>query len=86
MGWTPTGTGHELTIQDGRIVARNAKGRILVNVPAKVKKTEAYEQPGLPERLGSFSGVSVFRSAYSRVCCREVSSRSRLIPAESSVA
>lgn len=44
MGWTPTGTGHELTIQDGRIVARNAKGRILVNVPAKVKKTEAYEQ------------------------------------------
>lgn len=43
MEWTPTGTGHELTIRDGAIVARNDKGRELKTVPAKAKKTDVYE-------------------------------------------
>lgn len=41
--WTPTGTGYELTIRDGAVVARNAKGRVLATVPSKARNTEAYE-------------------------------------------
>ncbi|MDO4716391.1 MAG: DUF4132 domain-containing protein [Propionibacteriaceae bacterium] len=43
MHWTPTGTGHEVTIRDGAIVARNGKGKELATVPAAVKKTEVYD-------------------------------------------
>lgn len=44
MAWTTVDTGHELTLRDGDIIARNAKGTELKSVPAKVKKTEAYEK------------------------------------------
>lgn len=43
MGWTSTGTGYELTIRDGVIVARNAKGRELANVPAAAKQSDAFD-------------------------------------------
>ncbi len=42
MEWLPTGTGHELAIRDGVIVARNDK-RELASVPAAAKKTEVWE-------------------------------------------
>ncbi len=44
MHWTPTGTGYELAIRDGVIVARNAKGKELGSVPSAVKKTAAWEE------------------------------------------
>lgn len=44
MSWFPTGTGHELAIDDGRIVARNSKGKPLAKVPAAAKKTQAWEE------------------------------------------
>lgn len=44
MSWLPVSTGHEITIRDGAIVTRNAKGRELASVPPKVKKTEEFEQ------------------------------------------
>ncbi|MDO5067923.1 MAG: DUF4132 domain-containing protein [Propionibacteriaceae bacterium] len=43
MEWTPTGTGHELTIRDGAIIARNDKGKELASVPAKAKKSQAFD-------------------------------------------
>lgn len=44
MQWTQTGTGHELTIRDGAIIARNDKGKELASVPPKAKKSEAFEE------------------------------------------
>lgn len=43
MQWTPTGTGHELAIRDGAIIARNDKGKELASVPPKAKKSQAFE-------------------------------------------
>ena len=43
MEWIPCGSGHELSIQDGAVVARNSKGRILKSVPAAAKKTPEWE-------------------------------------------
>lgn len=43
VDWVVVETGHEIGIVDGEIVARN-NNRQLKSVPAKVKKTEAYEQ------------------------------------------
>ena len=43
MQWIPTGTGHELAIRDGVIVARNSKGKELASVPPAVRKTAAWE-------------------------------------------
>ncbi|MDO5094574.1 MAG: hypothetical protein Q4D79_14370 [Propionibacteriaceae bacterium] len=40
MLWTRTGTGYELTIRGGKIVARNDWGRELTAVPAAVKNSE----------------------------------------------
>ena len=41
MQWIPTGTGHELAIRDGVIVARNSKGKELASVPPAARKTSA---------------------------------------------
>ena len=43
MQWIPTGTGHELAIRDGAIVARNSKGKELASVPPAARKTAAWE-------------------------------------------
>ena len=43
MEWIPTGTGHELSIEGGKIVARNDKGKTLNSVPAAAKKTQVWE-------------------------------------------
>ena len=43
MEWIPTGTGHELSIEGGKIVARNDKGKTLKSVPAAAKKTQVWE-------------------------------------------
>lgn len=43
MQWIPTGTGHELAIRDGVIVARNSKGKELASVPPAARKTAAWE-------------------------------------------
>ena len=43
MEWIPCGSGHELSIQDGAVVARNSKGRVLKSVPAAAKKTPEWE-------------------------------------------
>lgn len=43
MEWIPCGSGHELSIQDGAVVARNSKGRGLKSVPAAAKKTREWE-------------------------------------------
>ena len=43
MQWIPTGTGHELAIRDGVIVARNSKGKELASVPPAARKTSAWE-------------------------------------------
>lgn len=40
--WIDVTGGYALTIDDGVILARNAKGKELKSVPAKVKKTEEY--------------------------------------------
>ena len=40
--WIDVTGGYALTIDDGAILARNAKGKQLKSVPAKVKKTEEY--------------------------------------------
>lgn len=42
-GWIPAGD-YFLRLENGQIIARNAKGKILKAVPAKVKKTPEYEQ------------------------------------------
>lgn len=43
--WIETETGHSIALgDDGRIVARNAKGKALATVPPAVKKTATYEQ------------------------------------------
>jgi len=42
--WIDVTGGYTLTIDDGAIRARNAKGKQLKSVPAKVKKTEEYLQ------------------------------------------
>ena len=42
--WLTAETGHQLALNDGRIVARSAKGRDLKSVPAAVKKTETFAQ------------------------------------------
>ena len=43
MEWIPCGSGHELSIQDGAVVARNSNGRVLKSVPAAAKKTREWE-------------------------------------------
>lgn len=43
MQWIPTGTGHELAISDGKIVARSDGGKKLFRVPAAAKKTPVWE-------------------------------------------
>lgn len=40
--WIEAPNGYALTIEDGVIKARNAKGKILKSVPATVKKTETF--------------------------------------------
>lgn len=40
--WIQAETGHQLAIDGGQIVARNAKGKDLKSVPPAVKKTETY--------------------------------------------
>lgn len=42
-GWIPAGD-YFLRLEDGQIIARNAKGKTLKAVPAKVKKTPEFEQ------------------------------------------
>lgn len=43
--WVETETGHSIAIDDdGRILARNAKGKTLASVPPAVKKTPTYQQ------------------------------------------
>lgn len=44
MNWLETGTGHSIAIADGKIVARNDKGKDLAAVPPAVKKTDAFDQ------------------------------------------
>ncbi len=43
MQWIPIGTGHELAIRDGMIVARNSKGKELASVPPAARKTAVWE-------------------------------------------
>lgn len=43
MKWIPAGSGHELSIRAGRIVARSSKGRVLKAVPAATKKTQTWK-------------------------------------------
>ncbi len=42
--WTPTESGHELTIREGRIIARNKAGKELARVPAAAKKGQVWEE------------------------------------------
>ncbi|GAA1471214.1 DUF4132 domain-containing protein [Corynebacterium felinum] len=42
-GWIPAGD-YFLKVEDGQIKARNAKGRVLKSVPAKAKKTPAFDR------------------------------------------
>lgn len=44
MTWVGTAVGYELTLDEGVIVARNAKQRVLKSVPAKAKKTPEWER------------------------------------------
>ncbi|MDQ1295668.1 MAG: hypothetical protein QG608_3553 [Actinomycetota bacterium] len=37
MNWTPTSSGHEVSLLDGKLVARNSAGRRLKSVPAAAK-------------------------------------------------
>lgn len=40
--WIETAKGYALTIADGAVTVRNAKGKVLKSVPAAVKKTDEY--------------------------------------------
>lgn len=44
MTWVGTDQGYELSLVDGRVVARNAQHRVLKSVPPKAKKTPQWEE------------------------------------------
>jgi hypothetical protein len=41
MGWLTAGGGYQVTLDDGRVVCRNAKGRLLGSIPAKLRDDPA---------------------------------------------
>jgi hypothetical protein len=41
-GWIPADNGYALSLRDGKIVARNAKGKVLASVPKELKEAEAF--------------------------------------------
>jgi hypothetical protein len=41
VNWTPTATGHEVTLLDGKVVARNKAGRQLKNLPPALRDDPA---------------------------------------------
>lgn len=43
-GWIQAEDGYALSVEDGKIVAMNAKGAVLKSVPSKLKNSDAYEQ------------------------------------------
>lgn len=43
-GWIQAEDGYALSVEDGKIVAKNAKGAVLKSVPPKVKNGEVHEQ------------------------------------------
>ncbi|MEZ4459802.1 MAG: DUF4132 domain-containing protein [bacterium] len=43
-GWIQADDGYELSVDEGKIVCRNAKGAVLKSVPSKLKNSESYEQ------------------------------------------
>lgn len=42
-GWIDGGNGYALSVQSGKIAARNAKGKVLASVPKELKELEPYQ-------------------------------------------
>ena len=65
--WVETDTGYAVALVEGKLVARNAKGKQLASVPKKVKTTEQAVQlrelGGRLQERATFWSISVVRKA-----------------------